>query len=478
MSPWRRRLPAFLLGLLLAGCAGYEGNAPLAHFDKDAGYRYQVVDQASPDNSDSLFVVVSFSGGGTRAAALAYGVLKQLRDTKIRWEGKDKRLLDEVDIISSVSGGSFTSAYYGLNRDAIFDGDYEQGYLKHDVERDLFWKLMNPASWFKLMSPGFGRSDLANQYYQQHLFGHKTFADLQRLGKPFLMINGTDMSTGGQFPFIQDQFDLLCSDLASYPLSRAVATSSAFPGLLTPLTYDNFAGGCGYQEPLWVANGAADGATNPGAVQFIDDRRSYYFQAPYNPPRPHPHLMDGGVADNLGLRSLVFGLENTGPGYSLLRRINQQKIKKLVFILVNAATDPENGLDQSKSVPGVFTTVLTSATVPLDNYTADTVARIKGALRTVDQDVKLVGQCNARLAASCLAASPLPAPYGLDSYISTVSFDAVTDPALRHWFKNLPTNFNLPPATVDKLIAAGQQLLEANPDYQALVRDIGASQGK
>ena len=117
----------FLSTFVLIGCAHYPTNAKLDNFDKDEGYRYQNI--LSPENSDSLLVILAFSGGGTRAAAFSYGVLEKLRATEIIWEGKKKRLLDEVDVISSVSGGSFTSAYYALYRDKIF-ADFESRFLK------------------------------------------------------------------------------------------------------------------------------------------------------------------------------------------------------------------------------------------------------------------------------------------------------------------------------------------------------------
>ncbi|MFW2374229.1 MAG: patatin-like phospholipase family protein [Gammaproteobacteria bacterium] len=466
---------ALLSVVFLTSCASYQKNVELEQYNPNIGYRYNVVEKMdNKENSDSLFVVVTFSGGGTRAAALAYGVLQQLRDTRIVWDGQKKRLLDEVDIISSVSGGSFTSAYYGLNRDAIFNGDYEKNYLKHDVEKDLFWKLFNPVNWFKLASADYGRSDMVNEYYQKNLFGTKTFLDLQKRGKPFLMINGTDMTTGGQFPFIQDQFDLLCSNLDQYPVSRAVATSSAFPGLLTPLTYNNYAGNCKYKEPLWVSNGADDVEFNPEGVQFIDDRRSYYDIPSYKKPRKFIHIMDGGVADNLGMRSLSFGLENTGPEYSILRKINNKKIKKIVLIVVNAATDPANDLDQSASVPGTATTVITSATIPLDNYTVDTISRAKNAINAFDEDVKLVKKCNSRLKQACPRAEPIGKPLvEIDSYVSAISFDAISDPEQRYWFKNLPTNFNLPATTVDKLTFVGRDLLKNSKAYKMLLKEIG-----
>ena len=77
-------------------------------------------------------ILLAFSGGGTRAAAMSYGVMQELRDTLIDVDGKSVRVLDEVDAISSVSGGSFTAAYYGLYRDRLFT-DYESEFLRQSV---------------------------------------------------------------------------------------------------------------------------------------------------------------------------------------------------------------------------------------------------------------------------------------------------------------------------------------------------------
>ena len=90
-------------------------------------------------------LMLAFSGGGTRAAALSYGVLKELRDTPVHTETGTRRLLDEVHTISSVSGGSFTSAYYGLHGDGIFD-DYEEVFLRKNVEGSLIRRVLNPLA--------------------------------------------------------------------------------------------------------------------------------------------------------------------------------------------------------------------------------------------------------------------------------------------------------------------------------------------
>ncbi len=54
-------------------------------------------------------------------ASFAYGVLKELSRTQMSTDKSSRPLLHEVDVISSVSGGSFTSAYYTLHGDRIFE---------------------------------------------------------------------------------------------------------------------------------------------------------------------------------------------------------------------------------------------------------------------------------------------------------------------------------------------------------------------
>ena len=132
--------------LLFAGCAHYPVNAPMTRAAPETGYR--VTNLSHPNNSDSLFVVLAFSGGGTRAAALSYGVLEELARTRIVWEGKSGRLLDEVDLISSVSGGSFTAAYYGLFGDRIFS-DFESAFLKRNIQSRLLAPYFSPVNWFR-----------------------------------------------------------------------------------------------------------------------------------------------------------------------------------------------------------------------------------------------------------------------------------------------------------------------------------------
>src|SRR4029077_19760195 len=112
-------------------------------------------------------VILAFSGGGTRAAAFSYGVLEALRDIEVTTaSGARTRLLDEVDVITGVSGGSFTALGYGLYGDKLFDL-FESSFLKRDVQGTLVRRISNPLNWAPLWSSGWGRSELAAQLYDE-----------------------------------------------------------------------------------------------------------------------------------------------------------------------------------------------------------------------------------------------------------------------------------------------------------------------
>src|SRR5688572_9750829 len=99
-----------LLSALHTGCEYVRPtlNGPLETWQPSGGYRFTNVAPPGGDNSDSFLFIAAFSGGGTRASTLAFGALRELANQQIVWEGKQKRLLDELDLIHDFSGGTFT----------------------------------------------------------------------------------------------------------------------------------------------------------------------------------------------------------------------------------------------------------------------------------------------------------------------------------------------------------------------------------
>ncbi len=215
-------------------------NAPLTQWDETYGYRSTNLPPSKTGSSDSLFIVASFSGGGTRASALSYGVLRELARTQIVWEGQRKRLVDELNIINALSGGSFTAAYYALYGDRIFD-DFETRFLRKNWESELRGRIFRSRSIgsacglpFRLRPHFFLKTCRTKHFFDGHTFGD-LMADPRR---PIIFIHASDMASLSRFEFNQRQFDLICSDLNQLPLSVATAASSALPLLLSPILTD------------------------------------------------------------------------------------------------------------------------------------------------------------------------------------------------------------------------------------------------
>jgi NTE family protein len=316
--------------LVLSACARFPENPPLARWDPDPPML-----QPASGRRDDLLVVVAFSGGGTRAAAFAYGVLEGLRDTWVTIGGQPRRLLDEVDFVSGVSGGSFAAAYYGLYGDGIFH-DFEQRFLRHNVQRALLLSLLNPINWARLFSPLFSRSDLAAEYYDQRVFDGRTFADLEHGPKVEVVINATDMVRGNRFSFRQPELDFLCIDRAPIPLARAVAASAAVPGPLTPVILNSYAGSCGFEPPAWIEETLANREASRRRL-----RQAEWMRSNLDPEQRFVYLLDGGISDNLGVRFSFDHAVAQGGLYEVLAQAGTIDVRQIVMIVVNAEAEPE-----------------------------------------------------------------------------------------------------------------------------------------
>ena len=133
-----RSLVGAILAVSLASCAFYRQNPPLQQYDPFYGYRFSSLIPENPTQPSPSFIIVSLSGGGTRAAALAYGALARMNQDQI---GNGRTLLDKVDVISSVSGGSFASAYLGVFGKDRFINQFRDDVLYRQIQRDVIVRL-------------------------------------------------------------------------------------------------------------------------------------------------------------------------------------------------------------------------------------------------------------------------------------------------------------------------------------------------
>ena len=409
--------------------------------------------------SDDLTLMMTFSGGGTRSAALSYGVLQQLRDTRININGKQRRLLDEIDLISSVSGGSFTSAYYGLFGDRIFR-DFEKKFLKRRVQTELLrLSLLSPKAWVRLAPSLFERSDLAAEYYNQLIFKKKTFADM-RPDAPAIVINATDLSLGQGFSFTGYHFNWICSDLASYPISRAVAASSAVPVVFSPITLQNHAGTCKISPAVWKIQEKNKLIENLSVKQkrHIDALRVKDYRD--NKNLKYLHLVDGGVADNLGIRSIIDIVSfHNDSMWVAMKTYGMQKSKKMVFVTVNAASFLNPDIAAYRRPPSTANVIDTTTTIQSNKYNTDTIDLLKSQFPKWKKQVQ-AGRCKELKTKDCA---------NIDFQLIEVNLEDLNESEIAE-LGIVPTALELPNKTVDQLKAAGKNLLNRSEGFQRLLK--------
>ncbi len=462
---------AGVLIVVVSACAQYPHTAPTpvsapagAHVTD--GYRFENF-PATGRNSDSIFVILTFSGGGTRAAAFAYGALLELARTQIDTGIRARSMLDEVDVISTISGGSFTGAFYALyGIDSL--RAFEQRFLTWNAEGRLKRQLLSP-NLLRLASPNFSRSDLAAETWDKRLFHGATFGDiLSRRQRPYLIVNATDMAIGAPFSFTQEQLDPMCDDLAKVSIARSVAASSAFPGLLTPITIESHAGRCAFGPPGWATSDSARAHANADSFRAARD----YFTYADSSQRPYIHLMDGGPSDNLGIRPILRGLSSITRDFSLVRLQANGRLRRIIVIVVNARTSDISNISKHRNPPGIIGVLQAAAGIPFDSYSYESLTRLEmlSAQRRAD---RLGAECNNRLLARLHPNAPPPSVAALVPIdIVHITFEDVKDPAERAFFLSVPTSFSLPAATVTRLRDVAGELLRENEQFQEVLQAL------
>lgn len=456
-AAWLRRLGLALGLALLSACSSVRPwiNAPMA---PEQLQKVHINETRDP----SLVMAVTISGGGARAAAFGYGVLRALDEVRFDWDGKRANLLDATDLISGVSGGSIVSAYYAaFGREGL--ARFESEFLRQDFQHGLISLLVHPGSLHTLSSPWFGRSNLLQQRLDE-LYRGMSFADLEaRPRHPQLIVTATDLTHGNGFEFTWDQFALICSDLGQVPLSFAVAASSAVPIALSPLTVKNFSSQC----PAGVTTSAARSAAMGGSGVADYRQRLYRAQATAyldSDARPYVHLVDGGLSDNLGVqrlldRALGGGLRETFREIS----IPPGSVRQVVLVVVNAERDPTRNLDLSDEVPGVFDVADALLFGTGARATHETQEYLRDVVRAWQQEVQNHRQSD-----------------GADVFARDAQIHVITvnlrDVAVdrRPRLLQVQTAFSIPDQEVSDLIAAGREVLLESPDFKALMQSLDA----
>lgn len=315
--------------------------------------------------------------------------------------------------------------------------------------------MLSPKAWIRLLPGLFERSDLAAEYYNQFIFRKKSFRDLRK-DAPYIIINATDLSLGQGFSFTDYHFRWICSNLDDYPISRAVAASAAVPVLFSPITLENHSSKCDYSPIIWSSKDISDQEKKRYEqslqIKKYRDNKQYKYL----------HLVDGGVADNLGIRSLIDMTTYHGNSmWNAFSTYKMQKTKKLVFIVVNASGFPNLNTAKNRITPSTLNVLDTTTSIQSNKYNVETIDLLRSKFPVWKKQIAQ-GRCAKKGTSDCAK---------IEMELIEVNLQDLTEKE-KSELSHVPTSLELPTKTVDNLIKAGSNLIKRDENYQELLKSL------
>jgi NTE family protein len=450
---------------LIVGCTAAIHNDPVNQ-PLTANPR-QVETALSPDvetNYDDMVVALSFSGGGMRAAAFSYGVLSGFNETQVRSRAGTASLLDRLDFLSGVSGGSVLAAYYGLKGKAALT-DFRQRFLAANAEEGLQTNL-SLGNIARGLQGGVNDTTAFPVWLDDHLFNHATLKDLLSRSRPRVWINASDVYNRTAFIFAPVTFSALCSDLASYPLSLAVAASAAVPVVFAPIVIQNYTGGCPVGLPEWVQRVHNDPDAAPLIKRYADALERYR-----SGEIKYVKLLDGGLVDNYGLSGFtVARLASSTPDGPLAPQ-EAVKLRRFLFLVVDSGRAPSGKWVQTVAGPSGVDLIMATSDTATDAGAIGSYSSFDGTMGDW-QDELVRWRCGLSEAdRRRYGAPPGWNCKDVKFFIGKLSFDQLG--AERAAALNaVETRFVLPPAQIDLLINAGRDALRDNVTFRSFLNSL------
>jgi NTE family protein len=196
---------------------------------------------------------------------------------------------------------------------------------------------------------------------------------------------------------------------------------------------------------------------------------------PYLDGRRHPyiHLVDGGVADNVGMRGVLDALSFLEALHAANQPTPLDHVRRIVVVIVNSLSSPPTNWDESETPPGTVDILLKATGVPIDHYSYEAIELLKDTSARWEslRNIRRLAGCSTNKDSPVCAAVRAPEA---EIYAIDVSFAAHPDPAEREFLNQQPTSFVLPAEAVDRLRAAAGTILLASPEFKRLLKDLGA----
>jgi NTE family protein len=447
--------------LFLLGCAPWNTpqNPPLQ------GENAALVDPAGVKEGE-VYIGLAFSGGGFRATSFAYGMLEELRAAGIE-TGSPNGLLDEVRLVSGVSGGSVMAAQFGLFGPDGLAG-FRERFLLTDGEKYMVTSAANPMTVIKGVAGGVNGRDTFGRYLDEVLFKGATFGDLRARSTVKTWINATDIANNTPFLFSPETFDALCSDLSKVRISEAVAASAAFPLAFTPIVLEAHQGKCNYREPDWLTAArynpeataamraharALESYTNPAEVKFVK-------------------LLDGGITDNYGTTGLAVERARAQVPYAPLTEAEAVRLKRMLFLVANAEAAADYDWTQGVGGPGGVQLATSIAYSAMAAATRSGYDSMRGEMRLWETEL-VEWRCSLSLSDVRRLRGSAEGWNCADVKIFVGEASLADLPAdMRDRMNKVPTRLKLPVEQVDLSIEAGRLATRTTPEFNGFLASL------
>ncbi|MGE0340320.1 MAG: patatin-like phospholipase family protein [Xanthobacteraceae bacterium] len=412
-------------------------------------------EQPAVSYADEFLITLAFSGGGTRAAAYSFGVLRGLDRIQLPTAQGPVPLLERVDFLSGVSGGSITAAYFGLKKRAMLN-DFRERFLLKNVEADALSTSVSVGNLVRGLSGGVNDATHLPRWLSQNLFDGATFAAFRAQQRPRVWINASDIYNRTPFVFGRTAFSAMCSDLNSYPIADAVAASAAVPIAFAPIVIESYAGKCGAQLPDWAVRARTNPNAPPLLKAYANALASYQ-----NGNVRYVKLLDGGLVDNFGLSGITISRLSANAPYEPLTPHQAVKLRRALFLVVDAGRGVSGDWVRTLEGPRGADLVSAAADTAID-------ASVRASYTAFEQTMEEWRQQLVRWRCGLSAAQRKQ--YGTPErwncrdvrfFIGRLGFDQLGG-AREEYLNRVKTSLQLPPDQVDELVAAGDETVTNN----------------
>ncbi|WOC16120.1 patatin-like phospholipase family protein [Pseudochrobactrum sp. MP213Fo] len=422
---------------------------------------------ADAGDDGSTVVALAFSGGGTRSAAFAYGVLQALDEIIIDEYPDKRRLIENVRLVSGTSGGAVAAAYFGMAGTEGYQ-DFREKFLYRNAEQNLRTSLLVPQNVYHTINGGLNDRNGLSLWLDKNLFHGKTFASLRYRDAPTVWLTASDIYNRTPFHFTEDTFDALCSDLSKVRLSDAVSASAAVPAAFAPVVVSAKQTKCNYQPPQWLKSTLV----NPNAPLRLNAYARSLYAYRNDPDQHYIKLLDGGLTDNIGVTPFALARAGANNGHGPLSPEEAVKLRKLIFIVADAGTAGQDPWVKTLHGPVLSKVAAATAYTSISASVRDGFDALKLATTQWQKDL-ISYRCALPLTTVKRHRGTLQGWNCKDVslIVEALSFrdmDAETQKRLNR----IPTRFQLPKEQVDLAIESGRKAVIQNENIQNAVLDI------